>query len=525
MIFSDAEYNTNAVFRYNNNFYAVIETLGPKLSAILKNTEGAVIYQSEFSFTVDVKFLVEQELIAALTNNFGVPNPSIVEIIQKQPLPPPSDLEPTWQIIGKIVDDDESTPIQADLNFNLAQIVESTTEGISLTDNEGNPIGTTNLLAAVVLTTTCSFDGTFNLSYTSAPKEGTFDFTNSSVTITAADYIPFTINGITNPPGLVKIEDSEGVEAQIESYDLGTIRLKSLIPKKQIEEVKAEVEETINKFEAVKAQTQAFVDLPFESKLSLLFDIFKERIKRFILNYLINLLSEFGAKTLAEIQEGLTPTPEACPDKDKLKRIIEKRNKIVTELNNIYSLIKKIDKALTLVNGIIIALKVGLRIAIALPTPPFAPSGAVATGIDKIQDALVKAGVGVSILTVSVAVIGNLLGTVLDLLSKLDSLIETCAPESGLSFEEINDELNQLSNSTIQDLENSNSDVPVTYKGFTFEIKFDELNQTPYPKRFAQALNIQKIPVLKGQPSFASDPQILIDELKFIIDTQNLRAD
>jgi hypothetical protein len=337
--------------------------------------------------------------------------------------------------------------------------------------------------------------------------------------------MPFTVNGITNPPGLVKIEDSEGVETQIESYDLGTIRLKSLIPKKQIEEVKAEVEETINKFEAVKAQTQAFVDLPFESKLSLLFDIFKERIKRFILNYLINLLSEFGAKTLAEIQEGLTPTPETCPDKDKLKRIIEKRNKIVTELNNIYSLVKKIDSTLTLVNGIIIALKAGLAVATALPTPPFAPSGAVATGIDKIQDALVKAGVGVSILTVSVAVIGNLLGTVLDLLSKLDSLVETCAPESGLSFEEINDELNQLSNSTIQDLENSNSDVPVTYKGFTFEIKFDELNQTSYPKRFAQALNIQKIPVLKGQPSFASDPQILIDELKFIIDTQNLRAD
>jgi hypothetical protein len=284
MIFSDAEYNANAIFRYNNDFYAVIETLGPKLSAVLKNTEGAIVYQSEFSFAVDVKFLVEQELIAALTNNFNISNPSLVEIIQKQPLPPPSDLEPTWQIIGKIVDDNESTPIQADLNFNLAQIVESTTEGISLTDNEGNSIGTTNLLAAVVLTTTCSFDGTFNLSYTSAPKEGTFDFTNSSVTITAADYIPFTINGITNPPGLVKIEDSKGVEAQIESYDLGTIRLKSLIPKKQIEEVKAEVEETINKFEAVKAQTQAFVDLPFESKLSLLFDIFKERIKRFILN-------------------------------------------------------------------------------------------------------------------------------------------------------------------------------------------------------------------------------------------------
>ena len=525
MIFSDAEYNVNAIFRYNNNFYALIETQGSNSSAILKDVDGNIVYQSEFSSGGDIKFLVEQELIAILTNNFGVSNPFIAEITQKVSLPPPSDLEPTWQIIGKIVDDNESTPIQANLDFNLAQIIESTIDGISLADEEGNPIGTTNLLAAVVLTTTCSFDGTFNLSYTEAPEEGTFDFINSSVTITAADYMPFVVNKITNPPGLVKSKNPDGSETQTEVYDLGIIRLKPLIPKKQIEEVKAEVEETINKFEATKAQTQALVDLPFESKLSLLFDIFKERIKRFILNYLINLLGEFGAKTLAEIQEGLTPAPETCPDKDKLKRIIEKRNKIVTELNNIYSLVKKIDSTLTLVNGIIIALKAGLAVATALPTPPFAPSGAIATGIDKIQDALVKAGVGVSILTVSVAVIGNLLGTVLDLLSKLDSLVETCAPESGLSFEEINDELNQLSNSTIQDLENSNSDVPVTYKGFTFEIKFDELNQTSYPKRFAQALNIQKIPVLKGQPSFASDPQILIDELKFIIDTQNLRAD
>jgi hypothetical protein len=525
MIFSDAEYNVNAIFRYNNNFYALIETQGSNIAAVLKNVEGNIVYQSEFSSGGDVKFLVEQELTAILTNNFSVSNPFIAEILQNVPLPPPSDLEPTWQIIGRIVDDNESTPIQANLDFSLAQIIENTTDGISLAGEEGNPIGTTNLLAAVILTTTCSFDGTFNLSYTEAPKEGTFDFINSSVTITAADYMPFVVSKITKPPGLVKSENPDGGETQIKVYDLGTIRLKLLIPKKQIEEVKAEVEETINKFEATKAQTQAFIDLPFESKASLLFDIFKERIKRTIFTYLINLLSEFGAKTLAEIQEGLTPTPEACPDKDKLKRIIEKRNKIVNELNNLYNIIKKIDKALSFANGIILGLKTGLAIATALPTPPFAPSGAVATGIDKIQDTLVKAGVGVTILTVSVAVVGNLLGTVLDLLSKLDLLIEDCAPESGLSFEEINDELNQLSNSTIQDLENSNSDIPVTYKGFTFEIKFDKLNQTPYPKRFAQALNIQNIPVLKGNPSFASDPQILIDELKFIIDTQNLRAD
>lgn len=524
MIFSEAEYNINAIFRYSNDFYALIENQGSNIAAVLKNVGGEVVYQSTFSSTVDIKFLVEQELIAVLTNNFGVPNPSLTEIIQKQPLSPPSDLEPTWQIVGKVVDEG-GNPIKADLDFTLSQNVESKTSGVSLVNDEGEAVGITELNASVVLTTTCSFDGTFTLSYSQSPEEGYFDFTNSFVLITSPDFIPTMVGNPIIQDGLASVENDKGEEIKVELYNLGRITLKSLIPKKQIEKLKNQVEEAQNKFEAFEAQTKAFIDLPFESKASLLFDIFKERIKRTIFTYLINLLSEFGAKTLAEIQEGLTPTPEACPDKDKLKRIIEKRNKIVNELNNLYNTIKKIDKALSFANGIILGLKTGLAVAIAFPTPPFAPSGAVATGIDKIQDTLVKAGVGVTILTVSVAVVGNLLGTVLDLLSKLDLLIEDCAPESGLSFEEINDELNQLSNSTIQDLENSNSDIPVTYKGFTFEIKFDKLNQTPYPKRFAQALNIQNIPVLKGNPSFASDPQILIDELKFIIDTQNLRAD
>ena len=111
MTFSDIEYNTNAIFRYDNNFYAVIETLGPKVSAVLKNTEVAIVYPSLFSFSVDVNFLVEQELVAVLTNNFGVSDPFIAEIIQKQPLPPSTDLEPTWQI-----------PRQSSLPLLLAQL-------------------------------------------------------------------------------------------------------------------------------------------------------------------------------------------------------------------------------------------------------------------------------------------------------------------------------------------------------------------------------------------------------------------
>ena len=36
-------------------------------------------------------------------------------------------------------------------------------------------------------------------------------------------------------------------------------------------------------------------------------------------------------------------------------------------------------------------------------------------------------------------------------------------------------------------------------KGFTFEIKEDPTNVSNYTKRFAQALNLQKVPVLQNQ--------------------------
>lgn len=63
------------------------------------------------------------------------------------------------------------------------------------------------------------------------------------------------------------------------------------------------------------------------------------------------------------------------------------------------------------------------------------------------------------------------------------------------------------------------------FRGFTFEIKFDPKSNNKYPKRFAQAVDVRGIPVLKSDSSFASDPQVLIDQLKFIIESQNLRGD
>jgi hypothetical protein len=128
----------------------------------------------------------------------------------------------------------------------------------------------------------------------------------------------------------------------------------------------------------------------------------------------------------------------------------------------------------------------------------------------------------VSILTITSATIGVLLGTVIQILNQLDVLLAQCAVDQNMDLEQLNNEINALSNATVTATQSENN----TYKGFTLEVKINEKNTSNFIQRFAQASNKQGVPVLKTEPSFASDPTVLIDQLKFIIDSNpNITAE
>jgi len=66
--------------------------------------------------------------------------------------------------------------------------------------------------------------------------------------------------------------------------------------------------------------------------------------------------------------------------------------------------------------------------------------------------------------------------------------------------------------------------------GFKLEVVADEKSKQNYGEgtlysRQAIAKNSSGIVILKGEPSFSADPQILIDELAFYIQNNNLKAD
>ena len=60
-----------------------------------------------------------------------------------------------------------------------------------------------------------------------------------------------------------------------------------------------------------------------------------------------------------------------------------------------------------------------------------------------------------------------------------------------------------------------------TYKGFTFDIKVKKTVEGT-PQNYAIALDVRGIQVLESLPSFASDTNVLIQELKLTIDRNNL---
>jgi len=324
----------------------------------------------------------------------------------------------------------------------------------------------------------------------------------------------------------------------IDLYDLGRIRLQSTTINldQEAAKLKIKVQELENK--AVELAGQS--DLPFEIRLTILFAKQKENIKRVILPYILNIIAGFGMSVVHSILSDKLNALEdtVCPDPEKVRASIRLRNKLVRDLNRIYKIVRTISKVLKVTNALIIGLKIGLTILqglSAIPTTPFTPfglqkfySGLMEKGFKISDKALERAGIAVTTLTIIATTTGVVLGAIIDLLNKLDFMLQSCSEEQNIPFIEINDELNtyvDASTGVTEDIIDPLTNEPLPYKGFSFEIKQDISQDFQYPKRYAIARNIQGIQVLRSESSFASSPEILIQELKFVIDRDNLRAD
>jgi hypothetical protein len=230
---------------------------------------------------------------------------------------------------------------------------------------------------------------------------------------------------------------------------------------------------------------------------------------------------------IAQVKEQYCPTPDA------LNQLIETRNNIVDQLNSIGN---RLNLANQTVNGLTTSTNVaqdiinlassvqtGLNLAAStgiLPAPALGPALSNYNSIEKIIQTvspLISSNNNALYATsIPLGVVSFVITKATELLSLLDILINFCSTDASLT--PVSDTIQQVTIRQVQADINSGS-----YNGFIFKIEEVPFSPTVI-RRKAVAFNQSGIALLETPLSFTTNEQTLINELKLIIDRDNLRS-
>jgi len=258
-----------------------------------------------------------------------------------------------------------------------------------------------------------------------------------------------------------------------------------------------------------------------------------------VTNLLLNqavFIEQFLQKKVTELVQD--KVSDLCLPADQVDKLISQRNNIVDELNKVGKTLDTLTTTITGVSGgfntlidVVKSLKIAKTSAsVAIKSIPVTP-GAVGSLISDLGDAidsvsfnnlgtskLQKTQDALSATIVPIALIGAGLNTLISKLNELDAYLKKCAPLSTLV--EVNPNITNIVLSQQQSEQTTNQS---TYQGFTIKIEEIPYNDSITRKR-AVAYNSQGVPLINTELSFTSSDQTLIDELKLIIDRDNLKA-
>jgi hypothetical protein len=256
-------------------------------------------------------------------------------------------------------------------------------------------------------------------------------------------------------------------------------------------------------------------------------------VKSTLIPLILTLISRFGIsqveKLIQQKKNNINDIKDQiiCPTPQELSKIISRKNKTVKQLNNAIKTIDKTTKALGITGGVITSLEIAFNILKNLPIPSAVPPGVglplnvilgVQDGKDKIGKIITSLKTVNAGLLVILVLLRQVLTQAVQYLNLLDTLIQHCAPDS--YQEQISTELIALTT------QQSNQESPVVTNVNGFEMGVEtETTTNPLKRRRAIARNKSGVVMLKGEWSFSSIDQILIDELVFYIQQNNLKAD
>ena len=236
-----------------------------------------------------------------------------------------------------------------------------------------------------------------------------------------------------------------------------------------------------------------------------------------LLPLILKLIAKFGVSNAKEALVKKFTTPNSCPTPQELTDIINKKNKLVKQLNIAYKTIEVITYALTGIEALIISLEILQKSTLGIPTP----TPPLVSASEKTLDQQIKKyKTIVEVTLVTLLILKDTLSEIINYLNLLDQFIQHCAPNSTQTQEQLSTELIALTQQQTQQGQPVYSNV----NGFEMGVE-TETTENPLKRRRAIARNKQGVVMLRGEWSFSSIDQILIDELVFYIQTNNLKAD
>jgi len=252
------------------------------------------------------------------------------------------------------------------------------------------------------------------------------------------------------------------------------------------------------------------------------------------------------AQATSLAQQQLSEVTDKCPP--EVEKLINIRNNIVGQANSIVETINKVSTTVAIastgINTLISLIKALKRAKISLSVgSKFAPvvPGAVASGISDLDDLVTNKTFdiegnskitpvvdAINGIAVPIALISFYISKFLSLISTLDALVGDCSSNGGSNISDnpnlvlspISEDLIIIATTQDQAEESPNSSL---YQGFILEIEEVPFSPT-VNRRKAVGKNQDGIVLVQTELSFTPSNQILIDELKFIIDRDNLKA-
>lgn len=261
------------------------------------------------------------------------------------------------------------------------------------------------------------------------------------------------------------------------------------------------------------------------------------RFSNVILGVGLRFANQITPKVVKTIEDKF---PEGtCPNREEAQEVINLRNNLVTQANKLSKTLDVITKAslgISTFLTVLLAIKKNLQriktgVSIAAKFIPAGLPGAIPAALNDLGDAidkitfnnlgeskLIKRKAASDQVLLVVSLVNRYVRDFITELNRLDLEINKCVPNANIT--PVDNNLNQIAQIQLEAELSPNNN---TYKGFVLEIEEVPFSPTVTRKR-AIGLNEDGIKLIQTNLSFTTNDQVLIEELKFIIDRDNLKA-